>query len=75
MQKRLNCSNGYDKICKDNFCDNCEPIINSSHIDVIEVDAASQTGIDNIREMIDLSRYAPTTAKYKIFIIDEIHML
>ena len=75
IAKALNCSNNVDNLCKDSFCDNCESIINSSHIDVIEVDAASATGIDNIREMIELSRYAPTTAKYKIFIIDEIHML
>ena len=75
IAKALNCSKGIDNLCKNDFCENCEPIINSSHIDVIEVDAASHTGIDNIREMIDLSRYAPTTAKYKIFIIDEIHML
>ena len=75
IAKALNCSKGIDNLCKNDFCENCEPIINSSHIDVIEVDAASHTGIDNIREMIDLSRYPPTTAKYKIFIIDEIHML
>ncbi len=75
IAKALNCSKGIDNLCKNDFCENCEPIINSSHIDVMEVDAASHTGIDNIREMIDLSRYAPTTAKYKIFIIDETHML
>ena len=75
VAKALNCSNGIKKLCKDNFCENCESIINSSHIDVMEIDAASHTGIDNIRELIDFSRYAPTTAKYKIFIIDEVHML
>tara|TARA_B100000963_G_scaffold330865_1_gene321240 strand:- start:3142 stop:4809 length:1668 start_codon:yes stop_codon:yes gene_type:complete len=75
IAKALNCSKGIDNLCEDKFCENCDPIINSSHIDVMEVDAASHTGIDNIREMIDLSRYAPTTAKYKIFIIDETHML
>ena len=75
VAKALNCSNGIEKLCKDNFCENCESIINSRHIDVMEIDAASHTGIDNIRELIDFSRYAPTTAKYKIFIIDEVHML
>ena len=75
VAKALNCLNGVDNLCKDNFCENCESIINSSHIDVMEIDAASHTGIDNIRELLDFSRYAPTTAKYKIFIIDEVHML
>ncbi len=75
VAKALNCLNGIDNLCKDNFCDNCESIINSSHIDVMEIDAASHTGIDNIRELIEFSRYAPTSAKYKIFIIDEVHML
>ena len=75
IAKALNCSNSVDNLCKDSFCDNCESIINSSHIDVMEIDAASRTGISDIREIIDISRYVPTTAKYKIFIIDEIHML
>ena len=75
VAKALNCSNGIDSLCKENFCNNCEGIINSSHIDVMEIDAASHTGIDNIRELIEFSRYAPTSAKYKIFIIDEVHML
>ncbi len=75
VAKALNCLNGIDNLCKDNFCENCESIINSSHIDVMEIDAASHTGIDNIRELIEFSRYAPTSAKYKIFIIDEVHML
>ncbi len=75
IAKALNCSNGVGNLCKDSFCDNCESIINSSHIDVMEIDAASRTGISDIREIIDISRYVPTTAKYKIFIIDEIHML
>ncbi len=75
VAKALNCLNGIDNLCKDNFCENCEAIINSSHIDVMEIDAASHTGIDNIRELIEFSRYAPTSAKYKIFIIDEVHML
>ncbi len=75
VAKALNCSNGYDKICKDNLCDNCEGITNSSHIDVLEMDAASKTGVDDVRDLIEFSRYGPTTSKYKIFIIDEVHML
>ena len=56
-------------------CDNCDAIANSNHIDVLEIDAASKTGIDDVRELIEFSRYGPTSSKYKIFIIDEVHML
>ena len=75
VAKALNCLNGIDKLCEENFCENCEAIINSSHIDVMEIDAASNTGVDNVRELIEFSRYRPTSSKYKIFIIDEVHML
>jgi DNA polymerase-3 subunit gamma/tau len=75
VAKSLNCSNGIDNLCKDNFCENCKAISNSNHIDVLEMDAASKTGVDDVRDLIEFSRYGPTTAKYKIFIIDEVHML
>ena len=75
VAKSLNCKNGLDKICKDDLCDNCEAITNSSHIDVLEMDAASKTGVDDVRDLIEFSRYGPSTSKYKIFIIDEVHML
>jgi DNA polymerase-3 subunit gamma/tau len=75
VAKALNCSNGIENLCKENFCENCEAIINSSHIDVLEMDAASKTGVDDVRDLIEFSRYGPTSAKYKIFIIDEVHML
>ena len=75
IAKALNCEYGIDKLCKDNFCKNCESIINSNHLDVLELDAASRTGIDDIRELIEFSRYGPSSAKYKIFIVDEVHML
>ena len=75
VAKSLNCTNGIDKICKDDLCDNCEAITNSSHIDVLEMDAASKTGVDDVRDLIEFSRYGPSTSKYKIFIIDEVHML
>ena len=75
VAKSLNCMNGIDKICKDDLCDNCEAITNSSHIDVLEMDAASKTGVDDVRDLIEFSRYGPSTSKYKIFIIDEVHML
>ena len=75
VAKSLNCSkvNGY--LCKEDFCENCNSISNSNHIDVLEMDAASKTGVDDVRDLIEFSRYGPTTAKYKIFIIDEVHML
>jgi DNA polymerase-3 subunit gamma/tau len=75
VAKSLNCSNVSNNLCKDNFCENCNAISNSNHIDVLEMDAASKTGVDDVRDLIEFSRYGPTTAKYKIFIIDEVHML
>jgi len=75
VAKSLNCSNGIDQLCVDELCENCTAISNSNHIDVLEMDAASKTGVDDVRDLIEFSRYGPTTAKYKIFIIDEVHML
>ena len=75
VAKALNCLNGIENICKKIFCKNCESISNSNHIDVLEMDAASKTGVDDVRDLIEFSRYGPTSAKYKIFIIDEVHML
>ena len=74
VAKTLNCLNGIENKCKVK-CDNCDSIANSSHIDVLEMDAASKTGVDDVRDLIEFSRYGPTSAKYKIFIIDEVHML
>ena len=74
VAKTLNCTNGIENKCEGK-CDNCESITNSSHIDVLEMDAASKTGVDDVRDLIEFSRYGPTSAKYKIFIIDEVHML
>ena len=77
IAKALNCSKDFSKgeKCKtDEYC-HCSEIINSNHMDILEMDAASKTGIDDIRELIENSKYSPTSAKYKIFIIDEVHML
>ncbi len=74
VAKTLNCSNGIENKCKVK-CDNCDSIASSNHIDVLEMDAASKTGVDDVRDLIEFSRYGPTSAKYKIFIIDEVHML
>ena len=75
VAKSLNCLNGIDEMCSEELCENCESISNSNHIDVLEMDAASKTGVDDVRDLIEFSRYGPTSAKYKIFIIDEVHML
>jgi len=74
VAKALNCTNGYENRCKIK-CENCDAIASSSHIDVLEIDAASKTGVDDVRDLIEFSRYGPTSSKYKIFIIDEVHML
>ncbi len=75
VAKSLNCSNGFENLCVEQLCENCQGITNSSHIDVLEMDAASKTGVDDVRDLIEFSRYGPTSSKYKIFIIDEVHML
>ena len=75
VAKALNCENGVENLCEKNYCSNCSSIINSNHIDVLEIDAASRTGVDDVRELIEFSRYKPSVAKHKIFIIDEVHML
>lgn len=74
IAKTLNCTNGVDNKCKIK-CANCDEITNSNHIDVLEMDAASKTGVDDVRDLIEFSRYGPSSTKYKIFIIDEVHML
>ncbi len=78
IAKTLNCEKNQDpkiNCSSKNYCTTCDEIIRSSHIDILEMDAASKTGIDDVRELIDNSKYSPTSAKYKIFIIDEVHML
>tara|TARA_B100001063_G_scaffold32667_1_gene25880 strand:- start:437 stop:2113 length:1677 start_codon:yes stop_codon:yes gene_type:complete len=78
IAKALNCekNNSPSIICSDKiFCATCQEIMHSNHIDILEMDAASKTGIDDIRELIENSKYSPTSANFKIFIIDEVHML
>jgi DNA polymerase III subunit gamma/tau len=75
VAKSLNCLNGIENLCIKKPCENCESITNSNHIDVLEMDAASKTGVDDVRDLIEFSRYGPTSSKFKIFIIDEVHML
>ncbi len=77
IAKTINCENPESALsglaC--GVCQNCQLISGSKHQDVIEIDAASRTGVDDIREIIDSIAYAPVSARYKIYIIDEVHML
>ena len=75
IAKGLNCKNGIEKLCKENFCENCKAITNSNHLDVIEQDCATATGIDSVRDLIEFCRYPPSTAKYKVLILDEIQAM
>ena len=75
VAKAHNCKHGVEKICLEEMCEHCESITNSNHIDVLEMDAASKTGVDDVRDLIEFSRYGPTSAKYKIFIVDEVHQM
>ena len=77
IAKALNCTKDFTKgeKCKTGEYCHCSEIISSNHMDILEMDAASKTGIDDVRELIENSKYSPTSAKFKIFIIDEVHML
>jgi DNA polymerase-3 subunit gamma/tau len=57
------------------LCEHCRSIADSRHVDVLEMDAASRTGVDNMRELLDGVQYRPVSARYKVYIIDEVHML
>jgi DNA polymerase III subunit gamma/tau len=74
MAKALNCSQGATPIpC--GVCELCTSITRGSALDIIEIDAASNTGVDNIRELIERAQFAPVQARFKVYIIDEVHML
>ncbi|MFV0322662.1 MAG: DNA polymerase III subunit gamma/tau [Alphaproteobacteria bacterium] len=79
IAKGLNCigpdGNGQPTLEPCGVCENCKAITEDRHMDVIEMDAASRTGVDNVREIIDSVKYQPVSARYKIYIIDEVHML
>ena len=78
IARALNCTGADGKggptIHPCGVCDNCKAIAAGRHMDVMELDAASHTGVDDIRELLDSARYAPTNARYKVYIIDEVHM-
>lgn len=71
--KTLNCTYSQDAPC--GVCENCKMAANGSHPDIIEIDAASNNGVDEVRNLIDKVKYAPMQGKYKIYIIDEVHMM
>jgi DNA polymerase III subunit gamma/tau len=79
IARALNCvgkdGNGGATVDPCGVCDNCKAITEDRHVDVIEMDAASRTGIDDVRELIEGVRYRPVSARYKVYIIDEVHML
>lgn len=79
IARALNCigedGNGGATISPCGVCSNCRMIAEDRHVDVLEMDAASHTGVGDIRELIETVRYLPTSARYKIYIIDEVHML
>ena len=71
--KAINCDNFNGESC--DGCENCKAYLEGNHPDIIEMDAASNNGVDEIREIIDQVPYAPLVGKYKVYIIDEVHML
>lgn len=71
--KMLNCEDESNKPC--GKCTNCKMVQNGSHPDIIEIDAASNNGVDEVRNLIDKVKYAPMQGKYKVYIIDEVHMM
>ena len=77
IAKAINCKVdfGSTEKCESEGLCHCDAITNSNHIDILEMDAASKTGIDDIREILEASKYHPSSAQYKVFIIDEVHML
>ena len=71
--KALNCEQGIG--CQCNECSNCKEVIEGSHPDVIEIDAASNNGVEQVRDLIDKVNYLPIKGRYKVYIIDEVHMM
>ncbi len=76
LAKALNCLSANGPTAEPcGVCENCRAIAAGQHIDVMEIDAASHTGVDNIRDILDAAQYRPTNGRYKVYIIDEVHML
>ena len=76
LAKALNCLSSDGPTANPcGVCENCRAIAAGQHIDVLEIDAASHTGVDNMRDILDAAQYRPTNGRYKVYIIDEVHML
>ena len=75
IAKSLMCVNGIENLCKEKFCDNCESISNSNNLDVLEMDSANKTSVNDVRELIEIAKFPPTLGKYKIYILDEAHQM
>ncbi|MEQ9331676.1 DNA polymerase III subunit gamma/tau [Thalassobaculum sp.] len=79
VAKGLNCTgpdgSGGPTMTPCGVCENCRAIAEDRHVDVLEMDAASRTGVDDVREIIESVRYRPVSARYKVYIVDEVHML
>lgn len=73
LAKAINCEDPDHKPC--NHCTNCRTLMEGDHPDIIEIDAASNNGVDEVRNLIDKVKYAPIQGKYKVYIIDEVHMM
>ena len=73
LAKSINCQSEENRPC--GHCENCIEIQKSSYPDVVEMDAASNNGVDEVRELIEKVKYAPIHGKYKVYIIDEVHMM
>ena len=75
IAKSLMCVNGIENLCKEKFCENCESISNSNNLDVLEMDSANKTSVNDVRELIEIAKFPPTLGKYKIYILDEAHQM
>ena len=75
LAKSMNCTNLTKEGNPCHACEHCQAFDDGRMIDVVEIDAASHTGVDNIRDLIEKAQFQPTRGKYKIYIIDEVHML
>lgn len=71
--KAVNCESDHNKPCMQ--CENCKSITENSHPDIVEIDAASNNGVEEVRSLIEKVKYAPIKGKYKVYIIDEVHMM
>lgn len=71
--KMVNCENENHKPCGE--CENCKAVVNGTHPDIIEIDAASNNGVEEVRNLIEKVKYAPLKGRYKVYIIDEVHMM